>query len=108
MAMKKSVNKDDLDRPPAKRKVSIDVDDILYWHFHIDSDREYDPEKIRSFAKENTPALLRAARQFDLDLADPMERAVLLRVLADLLLVQGAKEAGPCTAKNGRVLSYGN
>jgi hypothetical protein len=75
----------DFDRRPPRQMVHIDVDELLYWSHRISEYREYAPEDLESFAKKITPALLSAERQFNLDLANPMERAVLLRVLADLL-----------------------
>jgi hypothetical protein len=89
----------DFERAPPRRKVTIDVDNIHYWSVKIHGLREYYPHTIRSLAKKNTPALLNAAKQFDLDLANPIERAVLLRVLADLLFGPRRKKGRPLHSK---------
>ena len=73
--------------------------EIHYWSYRVDYNREYDPEKFKIFAKQNTRALLKAARQFNIDLANPIETAVLLRILALLLFGPERKKGRPLNSK---------
>lgn len=58
----------------------------IYWtRSFLDVQRHDNIERFKSRAKESTPALLEAGRAFDLDPTDPVEAAVLLRELAEIV-----------------------
>ena len=97
--MKKTNGKDDFDGPPPRQIVHIDVDDMHYLSHRTYEAREYDPQKFNGFAKQNTLALTKAAQFFGLDLANPVETAILLRLLAYLLFGPKRKKGRPLHSK---------
>ena len=100
--MKKKTSRDvseDFDRPPPQQMVRIDVDELSYWSSRLYCDRKDAPKDLESFAKKKTTALVEAARFFELDLYSPMDRAILLRVLADILFRPRRKRGRPPNSK---------
>jgi hypothetical protein len=66
-------------------------DEVFYWRKRVQLERRFFPEKFNHFAKASPPELSTSARAFDLDPADTIESAVLLRALAQLLFQQRAR-----------------
>jgi hypothetical protein len=72
------------------RQLNFD-DEVFYWRKRAQIERRFFPEKLNNFAKESTPELLAAAAALDLDPANPVESAILLRALAELSFRRSSK-----------------